>query len=135
MLRRAKLPVILVANKVDLYEKYLTDYLIKVSNLSISEKQHILVNNLFHAIIDIERVSDRAENLAELTQYKIENNIVFSEKATAELKQIGDKVYESFEKAVNAREAQDGKIADEVIQIEEGVDTLEQELRDKHRSR
>lgn len=121
-----------IEHKVDLYEKYLTDYLIKVSNLSISEKQHILVNNLFHAIIDIERVSDRAENLAELTQYKIENNIVFSEKATAELKQIGDKVYESFEKAVNAREAQDGKIADEVIQIEEGVDTLEQELRDKH---
>ena len=44
-------------HKVDLYEKYLTEYLIKVNNLSITEEQHLMVNNLFHAIIDIERVS------------------------------------------------------------------------------
>ena len=52
-------------HKVDLYEKYLTEYLIKVNNLSITEEQHLMVNNLFHAIIDIERVSDHAENMAE----------------------------------------------------------------------
>ena len=121
-----------IEHKVDLYEKYLTDYLIRVNNLSISEKQHFLVNNLFHAIIDIERVSDHAENLAELAKYKIENNIVFSENGSSELRLIGDKVYHSFEKAVEARELQDGSIADEVMRIEDGVDELEEELRDKH---
>ena len=52
--------VIETEHKVDLYEKYLTEYLIKVNNLSITEEQHLLINDLFHAIIDIERVSDHA---------------------------------------------------------------------------
>ena len=65
--------VIETEHKVDLYEKYLTEYLIKVNNLSITEEQHLLINDLFHAIIDIERVSDHAENMSDLAKYKIDN--------------------------------------------------------------
>lgn len=71
-----------IEHKVDLYEKYLTDFLIKVNNLSITQEQHLLVKNLFHAIIDIERVSDHAENIAELAKYKIEHQIIFPKRNT-----------------------------------------------------
>lgn len=118
--------------KVDLMEKYLTEYLVKVNNLSLSEKQHLLVNNLFHAIIDIERVSDHAENLAELANYKEEHNITFSEEGKVELFDLCAIVNNCFEAAIAARKTGSMEAVRKVIQLEDMVDTLEEELRDKH---
>ena len=121
-----------IEHKVDLYEKYLTDFLIKVNNLSITQEQHLLVKNLFHAIIDIERVSDHAENIAELAKYKIEHQIIFSEKGTQELNQLWDKVVHCFEEAVKARGTGSRQAIQNVLRIEDEVDDLEDELRNKH---
>lgn len=121
-----------IEHKVDLYEKYLTDFLIKVNNLSITQEQHLLVKNLFHAIIDIERVSDHAENIAELAKYKIEHQIIFSEKGTQELNQLWDKVVHCFEEAVKARGTASRQAIQNVLRIEDEVDDLEEELRNKH---
>ena len=121
-----------IEHKVDLYEKYLTDFLIKVNNLSITQEQHLLVKNLFHAIIDIERVSDHAENIAELAKYKIEHQIIFSEKGTQELNQLWDKVGHCFEEAVKARGTGSRQAIQNVLRIEDEVDDLEEELRNKH---
>lgn len=121
-----------IEHKVDLYEKYLTDFLIKVNNLSITQEQHLLVKNLFHAIIDIERVSDHAENIAELAKYKIEHQIIFSEKGTQELNQLWDKVVHCFEEAVKARGTGSRQAIQNVLRIEDDVDDLEEELRNKH---
>lgn len=124
-----------IEHKVDLYEKYLTDYLIKVNNLSISDGQHVMVNNLFYAIIDFERISDHAENLAELAKYKNDHEIVFSENGSAELHSLWDKVQHGLEQAITAREQRDINAAQNVFAIEESVDNLEEELRDKHIAR
>ena len=121
-----------IEHKVDLYEKYLTDFLIKVNNLSITQEQHLLVKNLFHAIIDIERVSDHAENIAELAKYKIEHQIIFSEKGTQDLNQLWDKVVHCFEEAVKARGTGSRQAIQNVLRIEDEVDDLEEELRNKH---
>lgn len=121
-----------VEHKVDLYEKYLTDFLIKVNNLSITDGQHLLVKNLFHAIIDIERVSDHAENLAELAKYKIEHQIVFSETGTQELNLLWDKVTNCFDEAIEARKTKSITAVQNVFRIEDEVDDLEEELRNKH---
>lgn len=121
-----------IEHKVDLYEKYLTDFLIKVNNLSITQEQHLLVKNLFHAIIYIERVSDHAENIAELAKYKIEHQIIFSEKGTQELNQLWDKVVHCFEEAVKARGTGSRQAIQNVLRIEDEVDDLEEELRNKH---
>lgn len=121
-----------IEHKVDLYEKYLTDFLIKVNNLSITQEQHLLVKNLFHAIIDIERVSDHAENIAELAKYKIEHQMIFSEKGTQELNQLWDKVVHCFEEAVKARGTGSRQAIQNVLRIEDEVDDLEEELRNKH---
>ena len=121
-----------IEHKVDLYEKYLTDFFIKVNNLSITQEQHLLVKNLFHAIIDIERVSDHAENIAELAKYKIEHQIIFSEKGTQELNQLWDKVVHCFEEAVKARGTGSRQAIQNVLRIEDEVDDLEEELRNKH---
>ena len=124
--------VIETEHKVDLYEKYLTEYLIKVNNLSITEEQHLLINDLFHAIIDIERVSDHAENMSDLAKYKIDNEIIFSQHVMEELKKLSEKVIVCFSEAIKAREKFSRVAADNVCRIEDEVDDLEEELRNKH---
>ena len=118
--------------KVDYYAKYLTAYLIKLNNLSLTDKQHFVINNLFHAVIDLERISDRAENLAELAQYKIENNIVFSDRGNRELKELFNKVLLCLSRCISARETLDRNAVKDVYRIEEEVDDLEDDLRNTH---
>ncbi|MBU3811830.1 MAG: Na/Pi cotransporter family protein [Candidatus Niameybacter stercoravium] len=107
-------------------------YLIKLSNLPISEAEHGIVNSLFHTVSDIERVGDHAENLAELAQIRIRDEVEFSETALKELETIGALAIKCFETAVQACEFDDRNIAKEVQPMEQQVDTLEEELRARH---
>ncbi len=118
--------------KVDYYAKYLTAYLIKLNNLSLTDNQHFVINNLFHAVIDLERISDRAENLAELAEYKIKNNIVFSDRGNRELKELFNKVLLCLSRCISARETLDRNAVKDVYRIEEEVDDLEEDLRNTH---
>lgn len=121
--------------KVDYYAKYLTSYLIKVNNLSLTDKQHFVVNNLFHTTIDLERISDHAENLADITKYKIENGIMFSEHGNDELKDLFNRVLLCLDRCIAAREQLDRNAVKDVYRIEDEVDDLEEELRNKHIAR
>lgn len=117
---------------IDKYEKKITEYLVKISNLSISEAQHLVVNDLFYTISNIERVGDHAENLAELAVSKIEHNIWFSDDAYKELDEICNVTLDSFRNAVSARETENLEFVRKVVQLEDKVDSLEEELREKH---
>ena len=59
-------------------EREITDYLVKLSNEPLSNKQHSEVNTLLYTINDIERVGDHVENVVELSQYKLEHDLIFS---------------------------------------------------------
>lgn len=117
---------------IDKYEKKITEYLVKITNLSINEKQHFLVNDLFYTISNIERVGDHAENLAELAVSKIDHNIWFSDAAYKELDEICNVVLQSFENAILARETENIEYVRKVVKLEDQVDALEEELRDSH---
>ena len=58
-------------------EKILTEYLVKINNLSLSEDQHLIISNLFYTINDIERVGDHTENIAERAEYMLNNDLSF----------------------------------------------------------
>lgn len=113
-------------------EKLLTAYLVKINNLSLTEEQKLVINNLFYTISDIERVGDHAENIAEISKYLVEHDLVFSETAIADLVEIGGRVVESFAYAIDARATNSMESLRKVSQYEDMVDTLEEELREKH---
>lgn len=117
---------------IDKMEELLTGYLIKVNNLSLTEHQKLLVNNLFYSITDIERVGDHCENLAEQADYMVEHKVTFSETGNSDLQEISDKVIQSFTHAVAARQTGDMDDVRKVSQYEDDVDMLEEEMRDKH---
>lgn len=124
--------IYITEEKVDCYAKCLTAYLIKVNNLSLTDKQHFIVNNLFHAVIDIERISDRAENIADVAEYKIKNNIIFSDRGNGELKDLFNKVLLCLGRCIVARETLDKNAVKDVYRIEEEVDDMEENLRNTH---
>lgn len=113
-------------------EKMLTEYLIKVDNLSLNEHQKLVVSNLFYSISDIERIGDHSENLAELAQSLQEENHRFSNTALEDLRSISSIVIESFLHAVEARRTGNMDEVRKVSQLEDEVDSLEEELREKH---
>jgi len=113
-------------------EKSLTEYLVKISNLSLSEAQNRTVDNLFYTVSDIERVGDHAENLAEFIQYRIDHGISFSENAGNEFMIMGETVEKCFCDAIKARETEELEYIRNVIRLEDEVDTMEEELREKH---
>ncbi len=116
-------------------EKLLTEYLVKINNLSLTEEQKLTVNNLFYIISDIERVGDHAENIAERANYLMEHEIVFSDTAISDLEEIGGRVVEAFAYSVEARKTNSVEDVRKVSQYEDMVDTLEEELREKHIAR
>lgn len=113
-------------------EKMLTEYLIKVDNLSLTEKQKKVVNNLFYSVSDIERIGDHAENLAEQAQYMVEHGLQFSTTGMDDLKSISDSVLKSFQYAIDARQNGNMEAVRKVSQYEDDVDSQEEELREKH---
>ena len=118
--------------KINNYEKILIDYLVKINNQSLNEEQHLLVKNLFYTVSDFERVSDHCENLSELAVEKANRNIVFSKEAENEIKEMIKEVRASLEHAIKARETSDMSEVRAVVQCEERVDSLEEELRERH---
>ena len=113
-------------------EKMLTEYLIKVDNLSLTEKQKKVVNNLFYSVSDIERIGDHAENLAEQAQYMVEHGLQFSTTGMDDLKSISDSVLKSFQYAIDARQNGNMEAVRKVSQYEDDVDSQEEELRETH---
>lgn len=117
---------------IDTYEKKITEYLVKISNISLNEKQHFLVNDLFYTISNIERVGDHADNLAELALSKIEHGISFSKTAFEEMSEICKSAVDSFESAMLARSTENIEYVRKVVKLEDAVDNMEEELREKH---
>lgn len=117
---------------IDQMQSLLTDYLVKINNLSLNEQQHLVVKNFFYTISDIERIGDHCTNLAELAAEKIKNNITFSKEADEEMQEMFSAATASVEHAIKAREKQDMAEVRQVVQWEEEVDNLEEDLREKH---
>jgi phosphate:Na+ symporter len=124
--------VLEVETVIDAHQKIITEYLIKINNLSLTEKQHYVVNDLFYTITNIERVGDHAENLAELALEKIKDDIYLSEEAYRELEGISNDAVNSFDYAIRARDTEEIKYIREVEKLEKKVDISKDKLRQKH---
>jgi phosphate:Na+ symporter len=118
--------------RINEIEKEITQYLIQLSNAPLTNEQHATVTTLFHAINDIERVGDHADNIAELAQYRIDNKLWFTDTALDELKIMFDKVENIYKNALLAFKTADPNIARKVIGSEDEIDIMEKQYRAHH---
>ena len=117
---------------VNTLQKEITKYLVLISQQSLSINQSIRLTDLMNIVNDIERVGDHAENMAELTEEKINEKLPFSEKAINELKNMFSKVQLSLNKSISALNIRDINLAKSVVLKEDEIDNIEKELRNHH---
>lgn len=112
--------------------KGITDYLLRISSLSINEKEHQHVASLLQIVTDMERVSDYCENISEYAESLKEQKTSLSETGAAEMKEMLRVCSESFLYAVEALEENSAEKARLVLEREEQADGLEVRLRTAH---
>lgn len=118
--------------QVNILESEIMEYLIKLSNTNVSIQQREQIDGLFSTINDIERVGDHADNLAELALYKIEKNLGFSENALNEIEHMSERVFKSYDHAIDSLATGDISSARKVLEREGEIDLMEKNLRKKH---
>ena len=121
--------------RVNDLQKYILNYLLELSKTPLNNESRESVDILFNTVNDIERISDHAENIAELAQIVVENSIKLSDEGKEELTEIYNKVMDTYTCALKAMENSDIDLACRVIQLEEQVDMMEKACRENHMRR
>ena len=110
----------------------ISNYVIKLSTLQISESEHAETVSLLQVLSDIERVSDYCENVSEYAETMVEKKITFSEIGRQHLEEIMKEALASYTFALEAFKENSREKALKVIEKETIVDDMEVKLRNKH---
>ena len=119
-------------DKVDKMCAAISDYVIKLTRLQISDREHENVTRMLQVVSDIERVGDYCENISEFAEEMSEKKLSFSEIGTSELKEMIEVCADCYEYAIQAFMENDKEKALKVIENEIRADELEVQLRTKH---
>lgn len=118
--------------KVDHHEDILGTYLVKLSRYQMSDSDSTNVSKLLKVIGDFERISDHSINVLESAEELSEKELVFTDDAKAELKNICNAVSDILTLAYTAFIKNDLSAARDVEPLEQVIDKLRDKMRDQH---
>ena len=121
-----------IENEVDKYEDRLGTYLVKLSSRDLSIEDSKTATRLLHNIGDLERISDHAVNIQEAAKEMKEKGVTFSPEARKELKTISMAVSEILQLTFDALISKDLHAATHVEPLEQVIDDLKEQIREKH---
>ena len=121
--------------ETDKYEEILETYLVKVSSLNLSDEDSKNVFVLHHAIEDLEKIADYCEDVIKIKKNVIKKNIVFSEKAKYDLSVMMAAVTKIVNLTIESFKMNDIAKAKEVEPLEEVIDKLKKQLKNRHLKR
>jgi phosphate:Na+ symporter len=120
---------------VDLLQKEITDFLVALSQQSITQDMSRDVASMMHMANDLERVGDHCENLCNLFMRRKSQKITFSESAIEELLELSFKIREFLTFTIDALERRDTSIGQKAEFMLGVIDQIEENLRNNHVSR
>lgn len=124
-----------VEKTVDYLSDNITNYLINFRGLELSDSDLKTLGGLHHVIIDFERISDHAEDIADYTMTLIDTTEKMSEPAQEELKVMSEKTMEALRKALSIFESRDKTQLDEIEKINHEVDKMQKDYTNNHVNR
>ncbi len=127
--------VIQLEDEVDMYEDKIGTYLVKLSRQNLSNDDSHRLSMLLNCIGDFERISDHAVNLVEAAEEKHKKNLNFSDAAQQELDVFAKAIDEIVNMTVDVFEHEDNKKATEVEPLEEVVDDINMQIKNRHIAR
>lgn len=120
---------------VDMLQKEITDFLVALSQQSIAQETSKDLASMMHMVNDLERVGDHCENLWTLGLRKKNQKITFTDIGMSEIREIGEKTRQFLAFVVSAMERRDTTIKEKANFMENGIDDLEETLRNNHINR
>ena len=117
---------------LDRCEDALGSYLVKLSACDPGERDSRSVSQWLHTVTDLERIGDHAMNIAQHAQELSRDGRRFSSAAQADLQVITDALTETVTLAVQAFRTDDAQAAAGVEPLEDVIDSLSAQLRDRH---
>ena len=106
--------------------------MVKVTQMQIPLKEEHKIGGFFHVIIDIERIADHAQNIAEVAEKVIKEKIEFSAVAQREMREMYELVEVNLDAALKVFEESEHSLIPEIIDREEEIDKMEKELQMEH---
>ena len=117
---------------LDEMEDQLSTFLLELSAVSLTDEDSRTVTELLHTISDFERISDHAINMIEIAQEMERNSQSFSDSAKSDFSTLFAALTEISGLTVKAFTDNDTELAMNVEPLEEVIDDLTAEIRDKH---
>lgn len=122
-------------DKLDMYEDKLGTFLVKLSSRELSHEDSNEISELLHLIGDFERIGDHAVNILEVAQEIDGKAIRFSEEANQELAVMERALREILTQSTKAFAENNLEIAINIEPLEEVIDGLKDELKNRHIAR
>lgn len=117
---------------IDNLQVEITNYVVKISQRSLTPEESERLPVLLHSVNDVERIGDHAENLAELAERALEEKLPFSDMAITDLHTIYNEVDHMMEDVKEAFLAQDTERAKDALVREQEINRLQITLRANH---
>ncbi|MCR5831990.1 MAG: Na/Pi cotransporter family protein [Lachnospiraceae bacterium] len=118
--------------ELDYINKELVKFVVELSQLPLSEKDHKYVSTTFHTISDLERIGDYAENIMEYADTLKSENEGFSESAVSEVAYMREHIEKLFDRIIKAYTMKDKEALDEAYRIEDEVDRITARMEENH---
>jgi len=117
---------------VDPVFKTLVDFVDRLIREDLGIPQQKRCFQIKNLLIDIERVADMAEDIAQFAMERIRQNVPFSPQAIEELERLGKHTFCTFSSAVEAFQENDKLLAKKVCEMESEFDRLYWQTRQRH---
>ena len=117
---------------IDYMNRRITDYLVRANELMLPIADERLIGGLIHVVNDIERIGDHAENFADSAKSRLEHQVLFSDKAKRQLKELNEKTVKILEYSLEMFKNRNYKHMEEILQLEDEIDAMEKKLQNSH---
>ena len=121
-----------VEKQINFMNHAITNYLVKISQMTLPIDDSKSIGALFHVVNDIERIGDHAENLADSARSRIAEGIAFSDTALEELKEMGSKVNTILKYAMEMFASNSREHLHDIMTLEDSIDEMERQLQKNH---
>jgi len=124
-----------VEKTVDYICHNISNYLVDFRGMDLSEHDLKVMGGLHHVLIDMERISDHAENIAEFAMMLSEKRTRMTPEGQAELQAMSEKTIEILRVTMSAFEKRDQRMLQKVEDLEQEVDNMKRTYINNHISR
>ena len=118
--------------QINSLNKYITQFLIKLSYQEISETDEKKVSSFYHVTSDLERIGDYAENITEYAQQMLQANVKFSEHAVEEIREMDLHLTELYKNVELTFENHNLDYIDAVSREESATDEMCKKMQSSH---